>query len=55
MLLTVIIPVYNEASTIEKTVASVLETPFEKQIVIVDDCSTDGTREIIQQLASPNI
>jgi cellulose synthase/poly-beta-1,6-N-acetylglucosamine synthase-like glycosyltransferase len=44
--LSVIIPVYNEAQTIgrilQQVVGAVPETP--KQIVIVDDCSTDGTQ-----------
>jgi glycosyltransferase involved in cell wall biosynthesis len=41
----VIIPVYNECGTIEQIVAIVKNVPIEKEIVIVDDCSTDGTRD----------
>jgi glycosyltransferase involved in cell wall biosynthesis len=52
MLLSVVIPVYNENATIEKIVARVQAAPVEKEIVIVDDFSTDGTREKLKQLAS---
>jgi len=51
----VIIPVYNEVSTVQDIVRRVQNTPFEKQIVIVDDASQDGTREVIQQIENPNI
>lgn len=55
MLLSVIIPVYNEVSTVQDIIRRVQNTPFEKQIVIVDDASRDGTREVIQQIENPNI
>jgi len=42
MKLSIIIPVYNEAATILKL--------LEKEIILVDDCSTDGTREILNKL-----
>ena len=41
--LSVVIPAYNEASTIETIVERVRAAPFEKEIIIVDDASTDGT------------
>lgn len=45
--LSVIIPVYNELSTIEEIVDRVIKAPIEsKEIIIVDDYSTDGTREL---------
>lgn len=47
MTLSVIIPVYNEKETIRDVVTHVQNTPFEKEIIIVDDCSTDGTRELL--------
>lgn len=47
MILSVIIPCYNEAATIRKVVEAVLASPVEMEIIIVDDCSVDGTREIL--------
>lgn len=49
--LTVVIPVYNEKDTIFEILRRVLETEMRKEIVVVDDCSKDGTREILQNLA----
>ena len=50
MKLSVVIPCYNEAGTIEKVVEAVLGAPGpEKEIIVVDDCSTDGTREILKE------
>lgn len=48
-LITVVIPVFNEARTIENVLKRVLAVPFTKQVVVVDDASTDGTREILQK------
>lgn len=48
MKLSVIMPVYNEKATIEKIIARVLAVPIEKELVIVDDFSTDGTRDILK-------
>ena len=42
--LSVIIPVYNERPTIETLLQRVARTPLEKEIIMVDDASTDGTR-----------
>jgi glycosyltransferase involved in cell wall biosynthesis len=47
--LSVIMPVYNEAATLEAIVHQVLETNLVSEIVIVDDGSTDGSREIMRQ------
>lgn len=45
MQLSIIMPCFNEAVTIEKIVEAVLACPYEnKEIIIVDDFSTDGTR-----------
>ncbi|MCL4219336.1 MAG: glycosyltransferase family 2 protein [Candidatus Hydrogenedentes bacterium] len=50
MKLSVVIPVYNEASTIAAIIDRVQAAPYDKQIVVVDDCSTDGTREALKAL-----
>jgi glycosyltransferase involved in cell wall biosynthesis len=47
-LLTVIIPVYNEAATIDELLHKVLAAPYQKQIVVVDDGSTDQTPLILE-------
>jgi glycosyltransferase involved in cell wall biosynthesis len=44
MLLSVIIPVYNEQATILEVISRVQALPVPKEIIVVDDCSTDGTR-----------
>ncbi|MDD2367003.1 MAG: glycosyltransferase family 2 protein [Desulfuromonadaceae bacterium] len=51
MKLSVIIPVYNEKSTIRELYKSVRSVDLEKEIIFVDDCSTDGSREILLSLA----
>ena len=48
--LSVIIPCYNEIQTIEQILAIVLEQSVVKEVVIVDDGSTDGTRDILKRL-----
>jgi glycosyltransferase involved in cell wall biosynthesis len=49
MKLSVVIPCYNEVGTIEKIIDAVLNSPYQdKEIIIVDDCSTDGSREIMK-------
>jgi glycosyltransferase involved in cell wall biosynthesis len=53
-LLTVVIPVYNESRWIAEVLRRVRETPIPKEIVIVDDCSTDGTRELLKTLGGPD-
>ena len=51
MKLSVVIPVYNERQTIELLLKRVEAAPYDKEIILVDDASTDGTREILQRLA----
>ncbi len=48
--LSVVIPVYNERKTIHEILRQVRAVPVKKQLILVDDCSTDGTREILKQL-----
>lgn len=55
MLLTVIIPVYNECSTIRQVIDRVRQTPHPKEIIVIDDASTDGTREMIESIPGDNI
>jgi glycosyltransferase involved in cell wall biosynthesis len=50
--LSVVIPVYNEKATINEILRRVIETPFRKEIILVDDCSSDGTRQILENLAA---
>jgi glycosyltransferase involved in cell wall biosynthesis len=50
MLLSIIIPAFNEAAFLPEVMRRVEETPYDKEIVVVDDCSTDGTREYLKGL-----
>ena len=50
MKVSIIIPCYNEHKTIDQIVNKILsQTKIEKEIIIIDDCSTDGTKEILQK------
>jgi len=51
-LLSVVMPAYNERDTIEEIVRRVLAVPLRIELVVIDDASTDGTRDILQTLAS---
>jgi glycosyltransferase involved in cell wall biosynthesis len=53
--LTVIIPAYNEAKTIREIVKRVREVELEKELIVVDDGSVDGTREIVESLDGPDV
>jgi glycosyltransferase involved in cell wall biosynthesis len=56
MKISIIIPVYNEIKTIKKIINKVKsETKFKKEIIIVDDFSTDGTRELIKNENEINV
>ena len=53
MLVTVVIPVYNSEKYISKTIYSVINQSYQDiEIIVVDDCSTDGSLEIVKQLKS---
>ena len=56
-LLSVIVPVYNERNTVAEIVRQMraVELPLGREIVIVDDGSTDGTRDILKQLADSTV
>ncbi len=54
MRISVIIPAYNERATIEEVVRRVMEQPYDKELIIIDDASTDGTRELLLQTAWPD-
>ena len=46
----VVIPVYNEKNTLREILRQVRAVPLNKQIILVDDCSTDGTRDVLKRL-----
>jgi len=48
--LSVVMPVYNEKATIQEILRRVRAVPIHKEIIVVDDCSTDGTREILRAM-----
>ena len=55
--LSVVMPVYNEARTIVAVIERVLNAPVDlaKEIIVVDDASTDGTRQLLQNMSSGEI
>ncbi|MBK6942409.1 MAG: glycosyltransferase family 2 protein [Planctomycetes bacterium] len=55
MKLSVVIPVYNEKDTITTVIDRVAATPFDKEIIVVDDCSKDGTRDVLKALDRPGV
>jgi glycosyltransferase involved in cell wall biosynthesis len=52
LVLSVVIPVFNERHTIHEILRQVRAVPVTKQIILVDDCSRDGTRAILRQMAA---
>jgi len=48
--LSIIVPVYNEKRTILTVLKRVESAPYDKEIVVIDDCSTDGTREVLREI-----
>ncbi|MDQ6689790.1 MAG: glycosyltransferase family 2 protein [Gemmatimonadota bacterium] len=52
MLVSVLVPVYNEEDTVAEIVERIRAAPYNTEIICVDDCSTDGTKAILQRLLS---
>jgi glycosyltransferase involved in cell wall biosynthesis len=50
MKLSVIVPVYNEKQTVHEILQRIDQTPYDKEIIVIDDYSTDGTRDILRDL-----
>lgn len=55
MKISVVIPVFNEENTIREVIKSVQDVDIDKEIIVVDDGSTDKTKEILQNLKEDNV
>lgn len=56
MKLSIVIPCYNEKNTIDAIIAAVKAAPVaEKEIIVVDDCSSDGTRDVLRSRIEPQV
>jgi glycosyltransferase involved in cell wall biosynthesis len=55
MKLSIVVPIYNEAETVREMVGRVRSAPFDKEIIMIDDASTDGTYEILKDLEAPDL
>ena len=55
--LSIIIPCYNEKNTLMRCLEAVhnVSIPYHKEIIIIDDCSNDGTKEMLQTLESKKL
>jgi glycosyltransferase involved in cell wall biosynthesis len=53
--LSILIPTYNECTTIQELVKRVQAVPYDKEIIAVDDGSTDGTRDLLPCLEGPGV
>jgi glycosyltransferase involved in cell wall biosynthesis len=50
--ISVVIPVFNEKGTLDEILRRVLEQEIRKEVIVVDDFSTDGTRQILEEMAA---
>jgi glycosyltransferase involved in cell wall biosynthesis len=50
MKLSIVVPVYNEKQTVTEILQRIEKTPHEKEIIVIDDYSTDGTRDVLREL-----
>jgi glycosyltransferase involved in cell wall biosynthesis len=55
MTLSVIVPVYNEAKTIAQIIERIFALPMDKEVIVVDDGSTDGTDKILRDIRLDNL
>ncbi|HET9452574.1 MAG TPA: glycosyltransferase family 2 protein [Aggregicoccus sp.] len=55
MHVSLVIPVYNEIRTLEELLRRVVAVDFPKELVLVDDCSKDGSREVLERLAREGV
>jgi glycosyltransferase involved in cell wall biosynthesis len=53
--LTVVVPCYNEVATVETLLDRVLQSPWVAEVVVVDDGSTDGTRDVLGKIDEPRV
>ena len=49
--LSVLVPVYNEVATVRTLLERVRAVPLPKEVIVVDDCSTDGTAAVLEEIA----
>lgn len=54
-LISVIVPVYNEVKTIKQIIEKIYSVNIDKEIIIIDNCSTDGTHKILSELHYNNL
>jgi glycosyltransferase involved in cell wall biosynthesis len=53
--LSVVVPCYNELATVETLIERVLQSPWVAEVIVVDDGSTDGTREVLGKIDEPQL